>query len=139
MASKLRPELILAAVAILLVIMGSSWCGCSGSTAEGFKNAIHAQGAALNYCMQTGVPKTKYQYKPPQGVYGEGTNPFSALSGNTGGPVPPDHLFMFQNDKSDLSCCPSAYSTSTGCVCLSEKQAQYLNERGGNRTLTSYY
>ena len=31
--------------------------------------------------------------------------------------------------------CPAIYATSTGCIKLTDEQATYLNERGGNRTM----
>lgn len=134
MAMKVRPEIILACIFAVVVIMSSSWCGCSGGVVEGFKNALFAQGAALNYCMQKGVPRTVGQYEPPPGVYGADINPFSRYDGNKAGPVPPHNKFMFEKNRFDPSCCSSPYSNSLGCVCLSPDQAEYLNERGGNRT-----
>jgi hypothetical protein len=41
---------------------------------------------------------------------------------------------MFMADaKTDPSCCPSAFSTDTGCVCLSPKDQDLLGRRGGNK------
>ena len=37
------------------------------------------------------------------------------------------------------SCCPSTFSCSNGCVCLDDKQKEFLNKRGGNRTGYSEY
>ena len=45
-------------------------------------------------------------------------------------------LFMFANNKASLECCPSTYSTSTGCVCTTKEQRNFINTRGRNRTLT---
>ena len=45
-------------------------------------------------------------------------------------------LFMFANNKASLECCPSTYSTSTGCVCTTKEQRDFINKRGNNRTLT---
>ena len=46
-------------------------------------------------------------------------------------------LFMFKNNQCKPECCPSPYSTSTGCVCMTSEQINYLNTRGGNRTSDS--
>ena len=46
-----------------------------------------------------------------------------------------DNLFMFKDNKVDSACCPSDYSTDTGCVCTSAKQRAWLNSRGNNRTV----
>lgn len=138
MPSKMRPEIILSIIFAVAILISSSWCGCSGGVTEGFKNAVFVQGAALDYCMNSGVPKTRGQYNPPSGVWGQGKNRFARYAGNKGGPVPPQNMFMLQNNRFDPSCCSSPYSNSMGCVCLSEQQAEYLNERGGNRT-SGYY
>ena len=49
-------------------------------------------------------------------------------------------LFLFGGNISSPSCCGpnigSSFSTSDGCLCTSDEQIIYLNERGGNRTLT---
>jgi hypothetical protein len=46
-------------------------------------------------------------------------------------------LVMFAKNKSKPECCPSPYSTSTGCICMTPEQIHYLNTRGGNRTSDS--
>lgn len=44
----------------------------------------------------------------------------------------PPSLFVFSYNKSDPQCCfgpnASGYSTSRGCVCLTEQQKQYLTQ-----------
>ena len=44
----------------------------------------------------------------------------------------PEKMFMFANNRSSPSCCPSTFSTSTGCICTTENQRDYVAERGGN-------
>jgi hypothetical protein len=34
----------------------------------------------------------------------------------------------------DSSCCPSAFTSDTGCVCLTENDKDLFAHRGGNRT-----
>tara|TARA_X000000950_G_C13834606_1_gene627619 strand:- start:193 stop:489 length:297 start_codon:yes stop_codon:yes gene_type:complete len=41
--------------------------------------------------------------------------------------------------KLDKSCCPSVYSTRSGCPCFDKEELEYLNKRGGNRTGPSLY
>ena len=43
-----------------------------------------------------------------------------------------DNLFMFSYNRSHPSCCPSTYSSSRGCVCLTDEQKKQLYSRGGN-------
>jgi len=54
-------------------------------------------------------------------------------------PLPEGELFFFQNNQFKPECCPSPYSASTGCACMSREQVAYLNSRGGNRTCDSEY
>lgn len=42
-------------------------------------------------------------------------------------------LFQFQNNKVGADCCPSPFSTDTGCVCLTDSQIKDFASRGGNR------
>lgn len=69
----------------------------------------------------------------------------NSLQYNSGPPIPlPDgQLFFFKDTKFNPSCCPSTYTSSTGCACMSKKQFQYLTQRGGNHTApnnrTSYF
>jgi hypothetical protein len=50
-------------------------------------------------------------------------------------PLPEGELFFFADNKFTPECCPSTYSDSMGCACLSQAQVDYLNQRGGNRTM----
>lgn len=42
-------------------------------------------------------------------------------------------LFLFQSNRISADCCPSAFSTDRGCVCLTDKQIKDFANRGGNR------
>jgi hypothetical protein len=72
-------------------------------------------------------------------------NHLSSYEYNTGPaiPLPEGELFFFKDTKFDTSCCPSTYTNSKGCACMSKKQFQHLIMRGGNNTIpdtkTSYY
>ena len=64
-------------------------------------------------------------------------NRLNSYKDNVGTPVPlPEgELFFFADNKFTPECCPSTYSDSMGCACLSQAQVDYINQRGGNRTL----
>ncbi len=55
---------------------------------------------------------------------------------NTGPPIPlPEgQLFFFNDTKFDSKCCPTTYTSSRGCACLSQNQYNHLMMRGGNNT-----
>jgi hypothetical protein len=56
----------------------------------------------------------------------------------TGNKDDPNSLFMFAFNQSHPDCCPSTFSTSTGCVCTTKEQREHINKRGGNRSKDIY-
>lgn len=42
----------------------------------------------------------------------------------------PEKYFMFANNITSPACCPSTFSTSTGCVCTTQNQRDYISSRG---------
>ena len=58
----------------------------------------------------------------------------SSLSGPSldGTDNTPNKLFMFSNNASSPNCCPSTFSTSTGCLCTTDKQRDFVASRGNN-------
>lgn len=47
----------------------------------------------------------------------------------------PDSLFIFKNNQCKPECCGASFSCGGGCVCTTPQQRDYINQRGGNRTL----
>ena len=55
-------------------------------------------------------------------------------------PLPEGQLFMYANNEFSGKCCSfSNVSGGGGCACITKEQADYLNSRGGNRTMPSEY
>ena len=150
--------LILAAIGVLYFF---------GGVKEGFQAGLVGIGSALDYKIGDGV-KSSWENKGSNNDAGHGVIPgaidiksslnmissdekasiivgpdnvFTELETNEGGevPLPEGELVFFDKTKFSPECCPSPYSNSEGCVCASPEQMKYLNERGGNRTLTSVY
>jgi len=46
---------------------------------------------------------------------------------------------LFKNTAFKPECCPNTYSNSMGCACMSTKQYNYLENRGGNNVPYSEY
>lgn len=42
-------------------------------------------------------------------------------------------LMYLVGNKVDSSCCPAAFNTDTGCVCLTEDDKNFMASRGGNK------
>ena len=133
LGQRMRIEIIIICIIIGWFICVNVFCSCSGGVKEGFNSALDITGAALGYSMGDGV-KNSWEHVR-ENIHQ--TSGISSLEGNLGGPVPlPDgELYMFKDNKSDPNCCPGVYSSSTGCVCASPEQMNYLNKRGGNRTM----
>ena len=47
-------------------------------------------------------------------------------------PLPKKSMFVFQKNQASPSCCPSTFSTSTGCVCTTPEQRRYIGAYDGN-------
>ena len=63
-----------------------------------------------------------------------GTAPNESLNGPEFQPGP-DSLFLFKNNQVKPECCDASYSSDMGCVCTTPQQRNYINTRGGNRTV----
>jgi hypothetical protein len=44
-------------------------------------------------------------------------------------------LYQFADNKIGADCCPSAFSTDRGCICLTKEQRAEFASRGGNRVV----
>ena len=42
----------------------------------------------------------------------------------------PEKMFMWANNMTSPLCCPSTFSTSTGCLCTTENQRDFIASRG---------
>ena len=148
----------------LIIVVGGFWVIVAaiiffyffGNLKEGFQAGLAGLGTALDYNMGDGVKsswlnKNTSDNNPvvqsaPMTVAGTGVindiaDVYANLEGNASGPIPlPEgELLFLDTNKFSPECCPSSYSNSEGCVCAAPEQMKYLNERGGNRTLTSEY
>ncbi len=44
----------------------------------------------------------------------------------------PEKMFMWANNVTSPQCCPSTFSTSTGCVCSTKNQRRFVASRENN-------
>jgi hypothetical protein len=117
-----------------------------GGIKEGFEAGLVGLGSAIDYKMGEGVKRswenngTIQEHKNPNAI-NDSANIYSELEKNQGGPIPlpSDELLIFDTNTFSPECCPSTYSNGNGCACVSPEQMKYLNDRGGNRTLTGEY
>jgi hypothetical protein len=104
----------------------------NGKKVEGFVTLSNNE-LNIDDSYTMGWVKTAKRYASGMG----NKNRLNTYKDNVGTPVPlPEgELFFFADNKFKPECCPSTYSDSTGCACLSQDQVNYINQRGGNRTL----
>lgn len=133
MGVPVRASVAIAAMALGFIICWLTVCRCV-NVKEGL--------APIDYQMGKDIPSSWINWadKKQEGA------PVSAgalLAGNVA-PNPNEQLeqgqlFMFSGTNFSPECCPSSYSSSLGCACFSAQQMDFLNERGGNRTMSSVY
>jgi hypothetical protein len=115
------------------------------SSMEGFKDKDEGfTNHFLNNSANSGLGKNQYepmgQYDNIRVVPENGVSSWRDVAPNEPllGPAfqpGPDQLFLFKNNQVKPECCSSTYSSDTGCVCTTPEQRNYLNTRGGNRTV----
>jgi hypothetical protein len=147
---EVRVEVVIACVIIGMVMGLVMFCDCfQYSLIEGMVTEKHAADTKkkgkegftnlnnndlhIDDSYTMGWVKTAKRYASGMG----NENKLNTYKDNVGTPVPlPEgELFFFADNKFKPECCPSTYSDSTGCACLSQPQVDYINQRGGNRTM----
>lgn len=131
--------LIVGLLLLLLANIVMMWVG-----AEGFSNKRAGEGFTSYFLENAGGAGNEYKpigefdniaLKMDNGVSSwRYTAPNEPLLGPEFQPGP-DSLFIFKNNQAKPGCCSASYSTDTGCVCTTPQQRNYINMRGGNRTM----
>ena len=137
---KLRVEVVIACMVLGCIICMVTLCSCSKvSLKEGLVTLADA--APLDY-HQDGSLKDSWANKAL--LYAKDMGYKSVLNRHaqykgTDVPLSNGNMLFFKNNAFKPECCPSTYSSSNGCACTSDKQIEYLNQRGGNRTLPTNF
>ena len=153
---KCRAEIMVLCIVVGFVIASFTICSCakispevckkvlsesSGVVTEGFRKISDiADAAAVNYQMGMDNPGSWAQ-KAAGYASDMGYNTVLSSHANYKGTEVPlqGTLNFFKDNAFKPECCPSTYTSSTGCACTSVAQLNYLNQRGGNRTLASEF
>ena len=127
-----------------IIILGIIWGGVCviasiyllGGVNEGFATIATGIGSAIHYKIGDGV-KNSWD-KTPTDETGLNPNAVPDLDRNMEynslvNLNVNDDLVFFNNNTFSPDCCPSIYSNSDGCACVSPEQLTYLNSRGGNK------
>jgi hypothetical protein len=77
------------------------------------------------YTIQGGTAPVKPVFSDPSSLNGPSIDGVESS---------PHKLFMLANNKVSPDCCPSTFSTSTGCLCSTHQQREFIKHRGNNVT-----
>jgi hypothetical protein len=103
----------------------------------GIQEGMAMMGTAINWKMgegQIGDWTSKGSSYASSMGYTDTKSRYAQHKGTTV-PLPEGQMFMFADNEFKPECCPSTYSSSTGCACITQEQVNYINQRGGNRTM----
>tara|TARA_Y100000590_G_C15512064_1_gene935815 strand:+ start:358 stop:747 length:390 start_codon:yes stop_codon:yes gene_type:complete len=90
--------------------------------------------STMDYTMNNGVHNNQYEHKYNQFE----VNQNASLSPKV--PMNEGQLFMWANNEFNAKCCETSnVSGNSGCACITQEQADFLNSRGGNRASNSEY
>lgn len=129
---ELRLEVIIICVLVGMVLGGHLLCSC---TRIGLQEGMQVMGAAVDYQMGSDVYNS-WINKTDQYSTEMGYQPLTAKrDSNFADPVPEGSMLLFKNNDFKPDCCPTNYSNSMGCACITPEQDSFINERGGNRTM----
>jgi hypothetical protein len=143
---KFRIEIVILCLLLGMLIHALLFCGCSKITySEGFQII----GSALGSKMGENINSSVHNFEQKIGT----SLPFRSQdhdSYNSSFVSPENSLNYFADTQFKPECCGSTYSanggllrengtTIGGCACMSKKQIDYINTRGGNRTLNTEY
>lgn len=105
------------------------------STADGFTNYFLANAGNATDTYKPIGPFDNLKITPNNGVSSwRSVAPNEPLLGPAFTPGP-DRLFMFRDNQAKPECCDASYASDTGCVCTTPEQRNFINMRGGNRTM----
>ena len=153
---KCRAEIMVLCIVVGFVIASFTICSCAKISPEVCKKVLSeskdvvtegfrkisdiADAAAVNYQMGMDNPGSWAQ-KAAGYASDMGYNTVLSSHANYKGTEVPlqGTLNFFKDNAFKPECCPSTYTSSTGCACTSVAQLNYLNQRGGNRTLASEF
>lgn len=145
----LNIELIILACVIYLIMVTHTLCGCSRvglleglemvnnsvkDKKEGFNSNLFSDDPSSYKVGDYDQVNTSDWFQQDLSVYPG--KPVSAGVQNVldrgNQNIDKDEMLMFNNTPFKPECCPSTYSNSSGCACISPNQYNYLIERGGN-------
>ena len=114
------------------------------TTTEGFTGANTNYGLSSPYDLSSDIPLDTSNWSQPNLTVTNGEHLSKGVQSILNRPeqpipLPEGEMLMFANTEFKPECCPSTFSTSTGCACITTGQYNYLVQRGGNNVPYSEY
>ena len=152
---KFRVEILIAIVIVSWIMFGHMLCSCCRvnlfekfthmTTTEGFTGANNrAMGPEFAGAKTPDYIMNPSTWSMPTLTYSPGTTPDAGVKAiwdrpKQPIPLPEGELDMFATTPFKPECCPNAYSSSTGCACMTVDQYNWLKSRSGNNVPYSEY
>ena len=113
------------------------YLACRSCSKVSLKEGMQRIGAALDYQMGSGVPGLNVAWDLKKQQSGASL-PYRKQQHDTyqgtSVPLKEGQLYMVAGNQFKPSCCGSTFSNSSGCMCATKAQMDYVNSRGGNRS-----
>ena len=132
----MRTGVLITGLILLLVANLLAFYGFHGRvTTEGFTSYFLENAAGVDskpmgpfdgVRLSTGNNVSSWRYNHPNEPLEGNYPPFQ---------VGQDNLFMFKDNQCKPECCGASYACDGGCVCTTPDQRNFINSRGGNRTV----
>jgi hypothetical protein len=143
---KLNLEVLILICVLYIILAGTTFCSCCSITSgqEGFVGANTNYGQSAPFSIANYTPPNISSWFPGNLSIQAGKPPSKAAKQilnrpSQPVPLPKGEMLLFATTEFKPECCPNAYSTSTGCACMTTSQYNYLTNRGGNNTPYSEY
>jgi len=130
---RFRLEIVIASILVGILAGCHLFCACTHT--ETAKKVVKEGLTNIKYNMSDGVKDSWGESRK----VGDSKQQLNTHSGPKL-PLSPGRLFFYADTDFKPECCVPAYSgasSSTGCACITEKQVNYINMRGGNNTCPS--
>jgi hypothetical protein len=152
---KVELEILILIGIVYIILVGNTLCSCCNvggiietmmgmNKQEGFTGANTNDGESSKYSLNNynSVDTSKWGLPALTITPGQPNSPAVQAVLNRKPqqiPLPEGELDMFANTPFKPECCPNTFSNSSGCACMTVKQYNYLNDRGGNNVPYSEY
>ena len=148
---KVELEILILIGIVYIILVGNTLCACCNvggiiekmtgmNKREGFSGASTNDGESSLYSLNNNNPVDTSKWGLPNLTNPNSPGAQAILNRKPQQiPLPEGQLDMFANTPFKPECCPNTFSNGSGCACMTVKQYNYLNDRGGNNVPYSEY